>query len=93
MFLVKLAGGKHFETRGQWTNARVSLLIYWLVGQEFQDVGPNLFSALAPKEVPILDICQEGEVRNAKTGGVRVNIPPRIHPRNFLERNELRNLA
>lgn len=63
MLLVKLAGGK----QGQWTNARVPLLIYWWVGLEFQYVGPTLASTLASGEVPILDIWQEWEVRNAKT--------------------------
>lgn len=90
MFLVELTDGKHSGKQGQRTNAGVSLLIYRLVGLAFQYVDPTLASVLASREVPILDICQEQEGRNAQTRGVNL---PRIHTRNFLEKYELRNLA
>lgn len=64
---IKLAGGKHFGKQGHWTNVKVAPWTSLLAGLEFPCVGPTSFSTLASTDVPILDICQEWEVRNAKT--------------------------
>lgn len=68
VLLWKPADGRRLGKIGHCTNARVTLWVCRLVGLECQCVGPSfLVSELASREVPIRDICQEWEVRNANT--------------------------
>lgn len=92
VLLWKPAGGRTLGEMGHWTNARVTLWVCWLVGLECQCVGPSLVSGLASREVPIQDICQEWDVRDASTRRSGWCLP-RIHTGSVLERQKWRTLA